>query len=131
MSFAGLDDARLALSASERLARIDAETDSVNIFTANGITRTIIISSALVVGRFLLATDVGIALESIATDTRSSVSVGHANGIGSALFAGAGVHATTESAVLDGVIHGKANFATGTVQVVATRWNGAQTSSGG
>ena len=131
MSFSGFDDARFTLGAGERLARIDADTVAIDILSTNGITGTVIISSALVVSRFLLATDVGISLESIATDTRRSVSVGHANGVGSALFARAGVHATTDSTILDGLIHGKANFATDTIQIVATRWNGTRTSSGG
>lgn len=131
MGFAGLDDAGFALGAGEGLARIDADTETVNVFTANGIARTFVISSALVFGRFLLASDVGIALESVATDTRRPVSVGHANGVGSALLTGAGVHATTDSAVLDGMIDGKANLATGAVEIVATRWNGTHTASAG
>lgn len=131
MGFAGLDDARLALSAGKRFARVDALADTVNIFATNSVTRAVVVSSALVVGRFLLATDVGIARESVTTDARSPVSVGYANGVGSALLAGARVHATTKTAICDGLINGKANFSAGAVKIVSTRWNGAQTSSAG
>ena len=128
MGFAGLDDARFALGAGERLARIDALADAVDIFAADGIAWTFVVSSALVSSRFRLAADgqvVGIPLESIATDAGRPVSVGDANGVGSALLARTGVDTTTDASVFHALIDRKTNLSTGAIQIVATRRDGA------
>lgn len=131
MSFAGLDDARFALGASKRLARIDTLENSVDIFTANGLARAVVIFSTLVAGRFRLATDgnvVGITHEPVPADTRRPVSIRHADGIGSALVAGTGVDATPDAVIFNALIQRKTNFTAGTIQIVTTRRNRARTS---
>lgn len=134
MGFAGFDDAGLALGASEGLARVDALADTVDIFSADGISWTFVVSAAFITGRFRSATDgqvVGVALESVATNTRCPMSVGDADGVGSALFARAGVDAATDASVLDTLIDWKTNFTGGAIEIVATRRNGTDTAGSG
>ena len=130
--FAVFDATHLVLSAGGFAAQIHAVFDSVHVRTADGVARALIIAAAPVFRHLLLASGlqvVGVAEESVLTDARRSVVIRHAQGVGSALDAGAGIDAVTRSIRRSGA-DVQTNLPSRTVQIVATRRHSAAFSSG-